>query len=314
VDFETLLQAYLSWDYETVMDSFGTNPETWTPAPPPSDIPARRLHDAIGPLSEHAVWSRKTNEVMAKLGLNFVPAYLWGRAACLGDPNGAAVASAFGTYEPRILCAVYDEARRRCSRAGLLAAREDATVDSLEEILGDVDVVPAVATLRTGLEAADPCGRTLFAGLASLPWPSSPLGQLWRACELLREFRGDSHTAIWLAAGLTPVSVNLLTELWRGMPLGPYTALRRGWSEVAIAAAIDSLESSGLVAGGAITAEGRTLRDKIEADTDALDGPIIKSMGEDFDATVQSLAGWSASLAAAGAYPAGTFTVPAGEG
>src|SRR5947207_1327318 len=73
-----------------------------------------------------------------------------------------------------------------------------------------------------------PAGRPLFAGLAGLPWPADELGQLWHACAMLRELRGDSHLAACVAAGLTGLEANILTELQVGWPLHSYTATR-GW-------------------------------------------------------------------------------------
>jgi hypothetical protein len=310
VDFEELLAAYLAWDHDMVMASFEV-PGSWPPPPPPATTPARRLRDVTGPIGEHAIWSAGTNQVLAKLGLAFVPAYLWGRAVGLGDPSGAVVATAFAIYEPRLIATLYDHARRQCGRAGFVAAREEATVASLSDVLGDADVRSAVAVLRRGLDAADGSGRLLFAGLRSLDWPESPVGQLWRACQLVREHRGDSHMAVWMAAGFSPVAINLLTELWLGMPLGVYTALRRGWSEDDIAVAVADLEGRGLVAGGEITPAGRQVRDDIEDRTDVLEQPIVDAMGDDFEAVTTALDGWSAAAAATGAFPPGAY-VPRG--
>lgn len=307
MDFDELLAAYLSWDYDTAMGSFEAAPGSWPPAPPPATTAARRLRDVLAPIGEHAIWSPRTNEVLDKLGLGFVPAYLWGRAVGLGDPPGEVVAAAFGVYEPRLVTAVYEHARRQCGRAGFLAAREEATIASLSDILGDVDVTGSVAVLRRGVEAADNCGRALFSGLNSLDWPDDPVGQLWRACDLLREHRGDSHMAVWIAAGLGPVAVNLLTELWLGMPLGVYTAMRRGWPEADIVSAVAELEARGLVSGAEITAAGRVFRDQLEDRTDALEQPVVDAMGEDFEPVIQALDTWSTTIAASGAFPPGTY-------
>ncbi len=306
MDFETLLQAYLTWDYDLIMGSFAV-PGTWPPPSAVAPAPARRLRDAMAPIAEHAIWSRKTNEVLAKLGLAFFPGYVWGRVVVLGEPPAEVVVAALAVYEPRLVTAIYTEARRQCGRAGLLAAREDATLESLEEILGDTDVTGVVAALRRGVDAAGGFGRPIYSGFRSLPWPERPLGQLWRATELLREHRGDSHTAAWLSAGLNPVAINLLTELWLGMPLGAYTAMRRGWSEEDISAAVGELEARDLVAGGALTSAGRRLREDIEDRTDAMEQPVIDAIGDDFDATVESLEVWSAACVEAGAFPPGTF-------
>jgi hypothetical protein len=306
MEFEALLSVYLTWGYDMVMGSFEAAPGTWPPPVAPA-TPARRLRDVAAPIGEHAIWSAKTNEVLAKLGLPFVSAYLWGRAVGLGEPSAEAVIAAFAIYEPRLVKAVYEHARRQCGRAGFQAAREEATIASLHEILGDVDVADAVAVLRRGNQAADGAGRLLYSGVQSLGWPEDPLGQLWRVCDLLREHRGDSHMAVWVAAGLSPVAVNLLTELWLGMPLGAYTALRRGWSEADIESAVADLERRGLVAAGDITDAGRRFRDELEDRTDALEQPIIDAIGDDFEPAIRALDQWSAVIADAGAFPPGTY-------
>lgn len=306
VDFEELLSTYLSYDYDMVMASFEAAPGTWPPASAPTG-PARRLRDVTAPIGEHAIWSAKANGVLAKLGLSVMAGYLWGRAVGLGEPTSDVVASAFAVYEPRLVGGLYEHARRRCGLAGFRAAREEATIASLHEILGAVDVTWAVAVLRRGVEAADGSGRILYAGVRSLGWPDDPIGRLWRACDLLREHRGDSHMATWIAAGLGPVTINVLTELWQGMPLGAYTTMRRGWSEEDVAAAVADLETAGLVAAGEITPAGRKLRDQLEDQTDALEQPILDAIGDDFEPLVRALDIWSAAIAEAGAFPPGTY-------
>jgi len=67
MDFEELLAAYLSWDYDMAMGSFEAAPGSWPPAPPPATTTARRLRDVLAPIGEHAIWSPTTNEVLDKL-------------------------------------------------------------------------------------------------------------------------------------------------------------------------------------------------------------------------------------------------------
>lgn len=291
-------------DYETVVQVFfqPAPPDTPTPYPVAHARPARRLRDACEPLAMHAVWSRMTNERLAERGLNFLTSYVWGRAASLGEPPASLVVAAFAAFEPGFLTSVYEEARSHLSRADLLAIRDEATIASLQQVLGDEDVTFAVATLRRGLAAADSTGRALFSGLRSRPWPESPLGQLWRACDMIREHRGDSHIAAYITAGFDPVAMNILTELYVGMPLSSYTATR-GWSLDVIAAAAARLEDQGLVSDGALTPEGLRVRDEIEERTDAMEQPIIDAIGSDFAQLVEQLDRWSAACIAAAAFP-----------
>jgi hypothetical protein len=295
---------FLTIDYDTAIELiFGLADEgTPTPAPMTDARPARCLRDAIEPIATHATWSRKTNAVLAKLGLKIFTGYVWGKAAPLGEPPTEVVLSIFPDHEPGLVAAAYEEARRQCGRAGMMAAREEATIESLAEVLEGIDVAPVVTVLRRGVEAADGTGRTLFCGLRSLGWPDHPVGQLWRACDLLRQHRGDGHTAACIAAGLDGVTMNVLTELWLGMSVGRLAVGQRGWSEGGVASALAALERRGLAAGGALTASGRRLRDDIEEQTDAMQQPVIDAIGADLDATVTALDAWSAKCIAAGLY------------
>jgi hypothetical protein len=284
--------------------------------PPPSPVasarPARRLRDAMEPITAHSIWSRRTNEVLTKLGLSIFTGYVWGRAAALGEPPADVVVAAFAAYEPGLITAAYEEARRQCGRAGMLAARDEATIESLAEVLDGADVTTLVTALRRGVEAADGTGRPLFSGLRALGWPDHPVGQLWRACDLLREHRGDGHVAACISAGLGPVAMNVVTELWLGMPLGQYTMGHRGWSEEAVAVTVADLERRGLVAAGQLTAAGRRLRDDVEERTDAMQQSVIDAIGDDFEATVASLDAWSAACIDNGNFPPDIFKRAAG--
>ena len=112
----------------------------------------------------------------------------------------------------------------------VVGGSREATIGSLRAVLDRRRRRRRSAdALAAAVAAADGTGRPLFSGLARQPWPDDPVGRLWRACELAREHRGDSHVAACIAAGLGPVAMNVLTELWVGMPLGSYTATR-GWS------------------------------------------------------------------------------------
>jgi hypothetical protein len=295
----------LSLDYDTAVKLLFVPPPEDSPLPPPivEGSPARRLRDAMEPIALHGAWCLRTNEVLARLGLQIVTGYVWARAATLGEPPAEVVVSTFAWFEPGLLMAAYEQARRQCGRAGLLAARDDATIESLTEVLNGADVSAAVAALRRGVDAADGTGRPLYAGLRALGWPDDPVGQLWRACDLLREHRMGGHLAACISTGLGPVALIVLTELWLGMPIGAHAMGWRGWSEADVASAVTDLERRGLVADGALTTSGRELRDDIEARTDAMEQAVIDAIGDDLDATITSLDEWSAACIAARAFP-----------
>lgn len=161
--------------------------------------------------------------------------------------------------------------------------------------------------LRDAVEAADGTGRPLFCGVRALGWPEEPVGQMWRACHALREHRGDSHTAAFVAAGFDPVRMNILTELWIGYGLGDYST-SRAWSPEATAAALDRLRQDGLVSDGddgglRLTSAGREVREDIEAVTDRGQRDIVASLGESLDTVVEALDRWSNRCVSVGMFP-----------
>ncbi len=147
-----------------------------------------------------------------------------------------------------------------------------------------------------------PAGRPLFAGALSQAVPTEPLAAAWHLGDCLREYRGDSHTAAWIAAGLDAIEIGLLTELWWGIPLHTYVRTR-AWSEEQVGAAMDRLRSRGLIDGLAFTDEGRELRASIETATDNQMAAPLAALADDHDRVVALFNGWSASVRAGRGYP-----------
>ncbi len=291
-------------DYADVIASaFVPRPEG-TPVP---DVvagasPARRLRDACEPVAMHAVWSAGTNAALAEHGLDFMSSYVGGRATSLGQPKGAVVASAFAWFEPGLVAALYDAASAALPHTQLVSVRDEATVASLRAALGDHDPTEMADLLAAAAEGASGTGRPLFSGLLQCGRPIDPVHRLWWACDLVREHRGDSHVAAANLAGLGPVEMNVLTELWVGMPQLSYTATR-GWSPEVMEQAVDSLTSRGLVDDGALTEAGRATRDSIEDDTDAQEQSIVDALGDRLDEVCEQLDVWGTHCIEAGAFP-----------
>lgn len=96
--------------------------------------------------------------------------------------------------------------------------------------------------------------------------------------------------------------MNILTELYVGMPLGSYTATRT-WSLEVINASIERLQGKGLIADGTLTPAGLRLREEIEAHTDAMEQPIIDAIGSDLESLLTQLNAWGELCITAGAFP-----------
>ena len=261
------------------------------------------------PLAACVYFLPENTDRYTALGLDRRPAYFASRGGCMGQVPGQVVTAAFGVFNPDVVVPAVDEAWAKTDVATLLAAREAGAVAGLSRILGPSPegATHATAILRRCADAADAAGRHIFAGLRSLGYPGSPLGDLWRAADLVREHRGDSHIAAWISHGIGPIEAQLLLELWWRMPLGPYTS-GRGWTDEQIAGSWAGLVADGMVSGGldssgAFTPAGEALRASIEEATDRQESSIVDALGDDADALFALLEPWSAKLVAAGAYP-----------
>jgi hypothetical protein len=263
--------------------------------------PARRLRDALEPIAQQGT-GRPARQRWKALGLGGIEGYVWGRAAALGEPAAGVVVAAFGVFEPTSLAATYESARGKASRDAVLAGREAGAIESLAGILGPTSEVNWVGdALLEATAGLDRTARPLFAGLMDVPVPADPHGRLWRAADLVREHRGDSHLAACIAAGLDVVEMNVLTELWIGYPPGEYASTRRHPPE-AIDAAMTTLAARGWLDGSALSAAGRDARDGIEGATDAAQDRLLENLGDDTERVIQAASAMADEVIAAGAF------------
>jgi hypothetical protein len=211
------------------------------------------------------------------------------------------VVAAFGVFEPTFVVRAYAEGRAAASRDAVLAARARGATRQLEAALGDdPDVDRVAARLLDALDAISGTARPLFSGLRDVPRLESPHGRLWQATDMVREHRGDGHLAACIAAGLDPVEMNVLTELFVGYPLREFSATR-GWTSEAIDAAIGRLRERGWLDGDVLSADGAAVRAGIEAATDESQAELVAALGLDHDWIVATTSGYSDRVVAAGA-------------
>jgi hypothetical protein len=264
---------------------------------------ARRLRDAVEPIATQGWWSRAAGDRLDALGVDFFPGYVWGRAAALGTPTAAVVAATFGVFAGDVIATVYEAGSGQVGREAILAARADGGSASVAAVTTDEECAAVADPLLAALGTLDALGRPLFGGLRALPLPPSPAGRLWRAAELVREYRGDGHLAVLAGAGLPAVEANLLTELWLGFGLGEYSATR-GFGPDAVAEGAVGLRARGWVIDTGLTDAGRTARVAIEASTDASQAPLVAACGSDLEAIISATAAISARLVDARSAPA----------
>lgn len=294
-------------DYADAVEIFFAPAPEGTSPPQVAPTPARRLRDALEPVAMHAVFSEQVVTAVARIGLDdFFVAYVAGRGAPLGEVPGAVVAAAFGVFEPGAIVSCWAAGLAAAKLPEVIAERDRATAASLRAVLGDHasegDVLRVAEVLERAVAAVDGTGRPLFAALRAQPRLTDPYGRLWRAADLVREHRGDSHLAACVAAGLDPVRMGILGEVWLGYAVGEYSGTR-AWPQETHDAAAARLAADGLIADGTITARGREVRDGIEAATDAAQADLVAAVGDELDAVVTALDTWSAACIEARTFP-----------
>ena len=231
--------------------------------------------------------------------------YFASRAAAMGPVPAEVVISTFYNFSPDLVRRSIPAAWDLAAPSEILAARTDAADAALRRGLGSdmvesADLREAAGLARRAAEAASGMiqGRPLFAAHAGLPWPEEPHLVLWHAQTLLREYRGDGHIAALVQAELDPVEA-LVTHAAAGEVDVRFLRASRAWPEAAWDAGVERLRSRGLVEASSdgsspdgsvvFTETGRSLRQKIEDETDRLSTPAYAAIGADGCARLREL-------------------------
>ena len=195
--------------------------------------------------------------------------YFGFRAAPFGQASPALVQATFYNFHPDHVARSLPDAWTHSTPEAALVARAASSAATLTRVVAGVEamaevLVPILARLTA---AADPAGRPLFAANQSLR-REKPVEDLWQLLTSLREHRGDSHVAALRVADLDGCEVHVVQAAANELPDALFQA-SRGWSEEDWAAARERLLERGLITANGLSAEGRALKDWIEASTDA---------------------------------------------
>lgn len=241
------------------------------------------------------------NGVMAPDG----PAYFTSRGSVMGQVPGEVVAAAFAVFNPAVVVPAVTHGWSLTDAATICAARDDGGIGQLVRVLGDSPDGAGTARdlLARAVEPLRPEGRPLYSGLLSQRTPESLIGEVWRLGDMLREYRGDSHTAAWISAGFDACEIGIVSELYWGLPLKSYSR-SRGWTDDDYSVALARLERDGLVADGALTTLGRDAREAVEVATDRQMRPVVAALGDSIGDVIDILRPWGAAVRAAKGYPA----------
>jgi len=296
------------------------------PAPQDPGRCSRRLRNLVEPIAAVVFFAPEAQAAYVRLGFppprgaeDGIPLFDWGayfvsRVACMGQVRGEVVAAAFGVFSPAWVVREIDKGWMLTDPATMVAAREHSAVEALARLLGGIPegVARATALLQRGLAAVQVAGKPVFAGLRALGWPGTPLGDLWRACDLYREHRGDAHILSWTAVGLNGCEACIVNDLYQGLRLGSYVRTR-GWSAQEVDTAIAALRQRGWLEGERLSEAGRGAREAMEMTTDQQQQPIIEKIGTDFEELVALLTPWREAILAGHGYPGRAFVERQGE-
>lgn len=214
--------------------------------------------------------------------------YFASRSAPMGAVSANVVAATFYNFNPQLVAGAIPAAWGLASPETVTRVRNEIVAAALPRVLGDqltqsAELARAATLLRRVAESIpSAAGRPLYAGHAELPWPDTPIVQLWHAITLLREYRGDGHIAALVTNGLDGLEA-LITHTATGIGFNADYARRlRNWSHDEWNAATEGLMSRGILrAEGELTPAGTDLRSRIEDLTDELGCPPWRALPDD---------------------------------
>ena len=283
----------------------------------PPELPpglAGRANRALDSLHAFVYFIPEADEEWTRVGLR--PGrmgYFASRSAPLGAVPAEVTTATFYNFKPSLVARYIPRAWTLADPADVLAARLEVADRGLRRLLGDeAPHAPAVSDLAELTRAATAelpvAGRALFGAHAALEWPHEPHLVMWHAITLLREFRGDGHVAVLLAAGMSGLDA-LITHTATGRGFTESAArATRGWSDDDWDAAAQRLRADGVLDEHGLTERGNELRAEIEARTDELAAAPWQRLGvERTERLIDVGRALSRELIAAGAFPAETF-------
>jgi hypothetical protein len=271
---------------------------------------ARRLLDRFEPVHGVTYFAPEVREALDGLGYKgYWMGYFATRSAPLGQVVPEVVTAIFYNFAPARVAKALPAAWQIAGPEEALRVRLDTAVAVLRRYGLDADenVTTAAELLGKAAKSAPLCGRPLFAANRALPWPEDPLAALWHATTLLREQRGDTHTAVLSAAGVTGRECNVLHAASGAIPRD-YIARTRDYDDEEWRLREQQLAARGLLDDdGSLSAAGRELKDHVESTTDALSLSVFDALNDDEVETLfQALTPITRAVVAGGDVPAMT--------
>ena len=271
---------------------------------------ARRFLDRFEPIHGVTYFAPEVREALDGLGYKgYWMGYFATRSAPLGAVPPEVVTAIFYNFAPSRVAKALPAAWAIAGPEEALRVRQDTAVAVLRRygLEADENVTTAAELLGKAAREAPVCGRPLFAANRALPWPDEPIAALWHACTLLREQRGDTHTAVLSAAGVTGRECNVLHSASGAVPR-EYIARTRDYDDEEWALRERQLAARGLLDDtGALTDAGQQLKDHVESTTDARSLSVLDALSDDEVETLfQAITPITRTVVAGGDVPAMT--------
>jgi hypothetical protein len=150
--------------------------------------------------------------------------YVAGRGGPLGDCDGAALASAFGYFNPAVSGGAWESAKAKVSPRVAGKAHLECCAEHGRNKLSNVAGLAAfVAAADAVNNAADPDGLTLYAAIKTEPLVSDLPGRAMQLVTVLREFRGSAHLLALRAMGIDSKTAHFVKR--------PNDVKMFGWTE-----------------------------------------------------------------------------------
>lgn len=221
--------------------------------------------------------------------------YLAYRSAPMGPVDAPLVTAAFYNFAPRMVERAVPGVWAIMAPEDVLVRRNELVELALARTFADdrhAATIAGAATLaRAAVADLEPAGRPLSAALVGLPWPEGPAMELWHACTIWREYRGDSHNIALAAAGIDGVQCHVLMAAAGHGNQATISSIR-GWTADEWHDASDRLRARGLLddQGGA-TPDGERFRAELEDATDRLSIAPVERLEDEEAARLYQLAG-----------------------
>ena len=231
----------------------------------------RRISRSVQTTVGWIFWDPGAIERFEALGLPGPLGYIASRCAPLAGAGPEAVSAAFGSISQLGIAIAFEAVGTPERFAAFWEARDEAILEGLRRHAPQIEpvLVEAGPSLWAVVDELPRVGRVLFGAVLAVPRPENALLSGWHAINALREWRGDTHWALVVAAGLTHPEASILHNAWLGYE-ADWLANSRGTSPEDLASGWRLLEQRGLVVDGEVTPAGVALRQKLEDDTDRL--------------------------------------------